>query len=57
MNTRVWCLTLVHEISVSLDGLELMSMIDFSSAKFSQLYLKELLSPNVSRNMLDYTAA
>ena len=48
MNNRVGSLALAHEIDVSLGDNQLMSMVDFSSTKFSNLYLKSPFLPWIS---------
>lgn len=55
MQTRVGNITLVHQVTVSSDGRVLLNMDDFSSTRFSKLYLKESFSSTVRFNMLDFT--
>ena len=57
MHNRVGNITLVHQICVSSAGSKLLTMDDFSSTKFSNLYLKELLTTTVKFNHLDFTDA
>lgn len=57
MHTRVGNLTLVHKICVSKGGNELLAMDDFSSSKFSNIFLKEPFSSTVKFNLLDLTPA
>ena len=55
MHTRVGMLALVHEISLSSEGDEFIRMPDFSSNRFSDLYLKDPFSPTVKYSKLNFT--
>ena len=56
MHTRIVNLTLVHQISVSSkEGKQLLTMDDFSSSRFSMIYMKQAFSPTVGINQVDAT--
>ena len=55
MANRMSNLAFVHWITVGKSGNDILSMVDFSSAKFSMLYLKEGLSSSVKRVKFDAT--
>ena len=57
MIIKVSSITILHRIAVTVDGMHLCYMDDFSSLNFSRLYMKSPFSCNVRANMLDYTDA
>ena len=57
MHSRIGNIVLVHHVSVSKGGVSIIDMDDFSSLKFSNLYMKSPFSSTVRFNVLDFTPA
>ena len=57
MNNRVSSIAILHRVEISVGGVQLFSMDDFSSLNFINLYLKSRFSWNVRANLLDFTPA
>ena len=57
MKIRVSSIVLVHHVEISVSGVTLFTMDDFSSINFTSLYLKSPFSSTVRFNILDLTPA
>ena len=54
MNSRIANATMVHEIVVTdMNGNTIFEAVDFSSLKFTDLYMKNALSRNIPANYFD----
>ena len=57
MNQRVGNLALVHAITISKGEEDLFSMVDFSSSRFTDMYLQSHILVVLKSNMLNGTVA